>query len=84
LLIKYGAAAPSNPKAKAPASKAKAATIVPPKAKVNERLIPKEYVLQIMDNGHYRPITDEEFDLLKQELPDIAQLFEDEDKIDQL
>jgi hypothetical protein len=35
-----------------------------------------------MDNGHYRPITDEEFDLLKQELPDIAQLFEDEDKIE--
>ena len=30
-----------------------------------------------MDNGHYRPITDEEFDLLKKELPDIGKLFED-------
>jgi hypothetical protein len=84
LLISFGATAPANPKAKAPASKAKAAVTAPPKQKVNERLIPKEYVLQIMDNGQYRPITDEEFDLLKQELPDIAQLFEDEDKIEQL
>lgn len=84
MLIKYGASAPTNPKSKAPASKAKAAIPVVPKQKVNERLIPKEYVLQILDNGHYRPITDEEFDLLKQELPDIAQLFEDEDKIEQL
>ena len=65
MLVKHGATVPTNPKAKAPASKVKAAAIVVPKAKINERLIPKEYVLQIMDNGHYRPITDEEFDLLK-------------------
>ena len=52
--------------------------------KTNERLLPKEYVLQILDNGHYRPITDEEFDLLKQELPDIAKLFEDEQAIEQM
>jgi hypothetical protein len=41
-------------------------------------------VLQILDNGHYRPITDEEFDLLKQELPNIAELFENEQKIEQM
>lgn len=55
-----------------------------PIKKVNERLIPKEYVLQILDKGTYRPITDEEFDLLKQEMPDIAKLFEDENAIEQM
>lgn len=65
LLIKYGATPPPDPKQKKAQEKAK--TIVPaqPVKKVNERLIPKEFVLQILDKGHYRPITDEEFDLLK-------------------
>jgi len=41
-------------------------------------------VLQILENGTYRPITDGEFDLLKQSRPDIAALFEDETKKDEL
>lgn len=62
----------------------KAVVPAQPVKKVNERLIPKEFVLQILDKGHYRPITDEEFDLLKQELPDIAMLFEDEATIEKM
>ncbi len=52
-----------------------------PKQKVNERLIPKEFVLQILDNGQYRPITELEFELLKKQSPDIAELFESEEKV---
>lgn len=55
-----------------------------PKEKINERLIPKEYVLQILDEGRYRPITEVEFDLLRQEIPDIAKLFEDENEIEKM
>ena len=66
------------------AQKQKTKVPEPPKQKVNERLIPKQYVLQILDNGQYRPITDEEFDLLKQELPQYAELFENEQKIEQM
>jgi len=40
--------------------------------------------MQILDEGHYRPITEEEFDLLKREMPDIAELFENEQKIEEL
>ena len=41
-------------------------------------------MLQILENGTYRPITDGEFDLLKQSRPDIAALFEDESKKEEL
>ena len=34
-----------------------------------------------MDEGHYRPITEQEFDLLKLEIPHIAKLFENEEEI---
>jgi len=83
LLIKYGATPPPDPKKKAQ-DKVKTVAPAQPVKKVNERLIPKEFVLQILDKGHYRPITDEEFDLLKQELPDIAMLFEDEATIEKM
>lgn len=84
LLIKYGAQAPVSTKQKAVTAKTKAAIPIQPKQKVNERLIPKEYVLQILDNGQYRPISDQEFDLLKQQNPDIAGLFESEQKIEEM
>jgi ankyrin repeat protein len=76
LLIKHGATPPVNQKQKQQAAKSKAQAPVAPKAKVNERLIPKEFVLQILDNGTYRPITELEFELLKKQSPDIAELFE--------
>lgn len=84
LLIKYGATPPPDPKQKKAQEKAKAVVPAQPVKKVNERLIPKEFVLQILDKGHYRPITDEEFDLLKQELPDIGLLFEDDAAIEKM
>lgn len=40
--------------------------------------------MQILDNGQYRPISDQEFDLLKQQNPDIAGLFESEQKIEEM
>jgi len=51
---------------------------------VNEKRIPKEFVLQILDNGKYRPITDTEFDLLKREQPEIAKYFIDESEIEKM
>lgn len=80
LLIKYGAIPPPDPKLKVKKP------VVPPAPvkKVNERAIEKEFVLQILDEGVYRPITDEEFDLLKGELPNIAQLFEDPTAIEKM
>lgn len=83
LLVKYGATPPADNKSKK-LQAVKPSIIAQPKQKVNERLIPKEYVLQILDNGQYRPITDEEFDLLKKELPDIGKLFDDEQAIEQM
>lgn len=56
-LIEYGATPPVTQKQKQQASKARSTAPVQPKQKVNERLIPKEFVLQIVDNGQYRPIS---------------------------
>lgn len=79
-MIQHGAVPPPESKAKKP-SVARPIIPIAPKQKINERLVPREYVLQILDDGHYRPITELEFDLLKQEIPHIAKLFEDEDEI---
>ena len=84
LLIKFGATPPVNQKQKMLAQKQKSQVPVPPKQKVNERLIPKEYVLQILDNGQYRPITEKEFNLLKEEMPQYAELFLNEQKINEM
>lgn len=84
LLVKFGATPPVNQKQKILAQKQKTQVPIPPKQKVNERNIPKEYVLQILDNGQYRPITEQEFDLLKKTMPEYAELFENEQKIEQM
>jgi ankyrin repeat protein len=83
LLLKYGATPPPDPKSKKAEAK-KVAVPAQPVKRINERLVPKEFVLQICDKGVYRPITDEEFDLLKKELPNIAELFEDETAIERM
>lgn len=46
--------------------------------RVNDRLVPKEYVLQVYDGEQYRPITQQEFQALASEHPEIAKLFTDE------
>ena len=66
LLIKNGAMPLPDPRAsKKVEPKQKNQVPAQPKQKVNERLIPKEFVLQILDEGQYRPITEEEFELLR-------------------
>jgi hypothetical protein len=42
------------------------------KQKVNERKIPKRYLLTVLrEGGYYEPITDEEFEKFKIENPDL-------------
>lgn len=40
--------------------------------KHREKQVPKQYVLQILEKGNYRPITEIEFDHLKKEMPEIT------------
>jgi ankyrin repeat protein len=47
----------------------------PPKP---QKLQPKKYVLQVFDGSQYRPISQEEFEAMANDHPDIAKLFEDE------
>lgn len=81
MLIKAGATPPPDNKGKKFNKKAHQPVYQPEKKKVNDKMIPKEFVLQILENGTYRPITEEEFDLLKQKKPELAKLFEDESEI---
>jgi hypothetical protein len=54
------------------------------KQRVNERLQPKKYVLQVFDGSQYRPISQEEFEAMAQDHPEIAKLFEDESEIENI
>ena len=48
----------------------------PEKVKLNERKIPRRYLLTTMrEGGHYEPLTDEEFEKFKIENPDVAKYF---------
>jgi hypothetical protein len=45
---------------------------------LNERKIPRRYLLTVMrEGGYYEPMTDEEFEKFKNENPDVAQYFLD-------
>jgi len=45
--------------------------------KTNERKIPRRYVLTVLkDDGHYYPMTDQEFDEFRQNNPELAKYFE--------
>lgn len=47
------------------------------KPKVNEKKIPKRYLLSTLkEDGYYEPMTDEEFEQFKLENPTIAKYFE--------
>lgn len=56
--------------------------VQPQKARVNEKLLPKKFVLQVQDGDIVRPMTQEEFEeeLVKLH-PEIAKIFEDENEI---
>jgi hypothetical protein len=47
--------------------------------KVNEKKQPKKFVLTTLrENGHYEPVTEAEFELFRNENPDLAKYFEDD------
>lgn len=51
----------------------------PVKPKINERKIPRRYLLtKLRDGGFYEPLTDEEFEQFKIENPDLAKYFEED------
>lgn len=54
------------------------------KQRVNERLQPKKYVLQVFDGSQYRPISPEEFETLAKDHPEIAKYFEDENEVENI
>ena len=51
----------------------------PPKARVNERKIPKRYQLTVLKDGAYEPLSDEEWEKFCQENPELAKYFESEE-----
>ena len=53
----------------------------PPKPKVNERKIPKRFILTVLRDGYYEPMSEVEFDDFKRENPELALYFEDEEAI---
>ena len=50
----------------------------PVKQKVNERKIQKPYVLTVLKNGNYEPMTDQEFAQFCEENKELASDFNDE------
>ena len=52
--------------------------------RINDKLIPKEFVLQIFDGEQYRPITQFEFDKFSQSHPELSKFFTDEAEIEKL
>ena len=63
----------------AKAAKAAAKKQPPPvKPRVNERAIPKRYLLTVLKGDYYEPISEEEFEKFKAENPGLAKYFEDE------
>jgi ankyrin repeat protein len=58
LLVQFGAAPPEGAKSQ----KNKAQKMPPPvKQKVNERKLPRPYVLTVLKNGVYEPLSEQEF-----------------------
>jgi hypothetical protein len=56
----------------------------PPKAKINERAIPRKYILTVLRDGYYEPMNEEEFEKWKVDNPEMAVYFENEEAINQL
>lgn len=50
----------------------------------NERKEPKKYVLTIFVNGQWLPLTDEDFESLEKECPDVAKIIKDPSQLEQL
>lgn len=85
LLVHHGAPVPPDGKIQNKKQDTRKMPIVPqPKARVNERMIPKDFVLQIFDGEQYRPITQEEFENFANDHPQLSKFFTDANSIDQI
>lgn len=71
LFIKHGAPAPINDAKKKPV---KGVEVAPPK--VNERKVKKPYILTVLRDGVYEPMSEEEFRKFKEDHPDLAKYFD--------
>lgn len=56
----------------------------PPKEKINQRKVPKEFVLTVLKDGQYQPLTQEEFNKFLQDNQDIAKYFTDESQVENM
>lgn len=78
LLLQNGAIPLNEGKSKKAAPKAAPAQVeaAEPKPKVNERKIPRRYLLTTLrEGGYYEPLSDEEFEKFKVDYPDVAKYF---------
>mmetsp|Transcript_38324 Transcript_38324/g.36691 ORF Transcript_38324/g.36691 Transcript_38324/m.36691 type:complete len:109 (-) Transcript_38324:277-603(-) len=49
----------------------------PPKQKVNDKKIPKPFMLTTLKDGQYQPLTQAEFEQFKQDHPQLGKYFSD-------
>jgi hypothetical protein len=74
--VQHGAMPVNDSKKKVPKQQKPVEEEKPEKVKLNERKIPRRYLLTTMrEGGHYEPLTDEEFEKFKIENPDVAKYF---------
>ena len=77
-LLKQHGASPLTDKTK-PAEKVKNQPKAQPVPRKDERKQPKKFVLTTLrENGHYEPVSEAEFEMFRQENPDLAKYFEDD------
>lgn len=80
LLVQYGAR-PINDNSN---QKKQKKTPPPAKPKINERKIPKRYMLTKLKDGYYEPLSESEFEQFKLENPDLVKYFESDENLEQL
>lgn len=54
------------------------------KKPTNERKEPKKYVLTVFKNGNWLPLTDEDFEQLEKECPEVAKIIKDQSELQNL
>jgi hypothetical protein len=75
LLVEYGAPPIHDPKSQKAAVVQSKKMPPPQKQKINERRIPKTYILTVFKDGYYQPMTQEEYQNFLHDNPDVAPYF---------
>jgi hypothetical protein len=57
---------------------------MPSAGSIPERKMPKRYVLTVLKNGVYEPLSTQEMDMFEQMFPDIARYWQDPQSLDAL